>query len=46
MGINLALASSPEFKTVFRRMDNITGYLLKSLRNSGLLNEVRVTSKR
>ena len=37
---------SPEIKSVIRRMDNVTGYLLKSLRNSGLLNEVRITSKR
>ena len=34
----------PEIKTVIRRMDNVTGYLLKSLRNRGLLNQVR-TSK-
>ncbi|CAH3177200.1 unnamed protein product, partial [Porites lobata] len=35
--------NSPEIKSVIRRMDNVTGYLFKSLRNSGLLNEVRIT---
>ena len=38
--------NSREIESVIRRMDNATGYLLKSLRNSGLLNEVRITSKR
>ena len=32
---------SPEIKSVIRRMDNVTGYLLESLRNRGLLNQVR-----
>ena len=36
--------NSPEIKSVIRRMDNVTGYLLESLRNRGLLNQVR-TSK-
>ena len=30
--------NSPEIKSVNRRMDNVTGYLLESLRNRGLLN--------
>ena len=33
--------NSPEIKSVIRRMDNVTGYLLESLRNRGLLNQVR-----
>ena len=33
--------NSPEIKTVIRRMDSVTGYLLKSVRNRGLLNQVR-----
>ena len=34
--------NSPEIKSVIRRMDNVTGYLLESLRNRGLLNQVRL----
>ena len=30
--------NSPEIKSVIRRMDNVTRYLLESLRNRGLLN--------
>ena len=33
--------NSPEINSVIRRMDNVTGYLLESLRNRGLLNQVR-----
>ena len=33
--------NSPEIKSVIRRMDNVTGYLLESLRNRGFLNQVR-----
>ena len=33
--------NSPEIKSVIRRMDNVTGYLLESLQNRGLLNQVR-----
>ena len=36
--------NSPEIKTVIRRIDNVTGYLLKSLRNRGLLNQVRTSN--
>ncbi|CAH3177176.1 unnamed protein product [Porites lobata] len=34
--------NSPEIKSVIRRMDNVTGYLLESLRNRGLLNQVNL----
>ena len=30
--------NSQEIKTVIHRMDNVTGYLLESLRNRGLLS--------
>ena len=35
-GPNLA-----QIESIIRRMDNVTGYLLESLRNRGLLNQVR-----
>lgn len=33
--------NSPELHKVIRRVDNVTGYLLKSLQNRGLLDQVR-----
>ena len=33
--------NSPEIKSVIRRLDNVTGYQWESLRNPGLLNQVR-----
>lgn len=36
--------NSPEIDAVIRRVDNVTGYLLKSLRNRGLLDQVSLNS--